>query len=278
MLAFESLGDNCELGLVQRHAGVEPLGLLRFAGTHLSRLIDRLDERLDGVGEIENLSVFLGSDKAPREFLIRESTLGSIYHTFVHEGALDPDALRTRQARQLSFLRRKMLEDLASGEKIWVWRELDCDDPARIWPLMEKLRAFGPNRLLWVTAQDAAHAPGTIERLAPDFIRGYVERLAPYENATDIHCKSWFMVCETAYHAWHPADAASSPVQRAAVVPVPVQAAPVHPAPVHPEPVQADAPPRPLTAFDRLRINPPPATAPAPAPPQTRRWFSWLGL
>jgi len=31
VLQFESIGDNCELGLVQRRAGSEPLGLLRFA-------------------------------------------------------------------------------------------------------------------------------------------------------------------------------------------------------------------------------------------------------
>src|SRR5690242_4928537 len=29
---FESLGDNCEFGLVQRKAGIEPVYLLRFAG------------------------------------------------------------------------------------------------------------------------------------------------------------------------------------------------------------------------------------------------------
>jgi hypothetical protein len=32
VLQFESLGDSCELGLVQRMVGVEPLGMFRFAG------------------------------------------------------------------------------------------------------------------------------------------------------------------------------------------------------------------------------------------------------
>lgn len=46
---FESLGDNCEFGLVQRIGGIEPLGLLRFAGFHipveyrLNRLLDALE-------------------------------------------------------------------------------------------------------------------------------------------------------------------------------------------------------------------------------------------
>ena len=52
-LQFESLGDNCELGLVQRRAGVEPLGLLRFAGAPLRRLITALDARFEGIDDPE---------------------------------------------------------------------------------------------------------------------------------------------------------------------------------------------------------------------------------
>ena len=35
VLDFESVGDNCELGIFQRRVGAEPLGLLRFAGAPL---------------------------------------------------------------------------------------------------------------------------------------------------------------------------------------------------------------------------------------------------
>ena len=51
VLHFESIGDNCELGLVQRRAGAEPLGLLRFAGAPLRSFLralaaDLLDWRM----------------------------------------------------------------------------------------------------------------------------------------------------------------------------------------------------------------------------------------
>ena len=48
---FESLGDNCELGLVQRRAGVEPLGLLRFAGVPLRNLVRGLNARFANIAE-----------------------------------------------------------------------------------------------------------------------------------------------------------------------------------------------------------------------------------
>ncbi len=63
MLRFAALGDNCEFGLVQRQAGAEPLGLLRFAGFHipaerrLGRLIEALDREFEGVGRPETVRV-----------------------------------------------------------------------------------------------------------------------------------------------------------------------------------------------------------------------------
>jgi tetratricopeptide (TPR) repeat protein len=38
LLKFESLGENCEFGLVQRHYGAEPLGLLRWMGAEPDQL------------------------------------------------------------------------------------------------------------------------------------------------------------------------------------------------------------------------------------------------
>ena len=57
MLAFESLGENCDFGLVQRHAGAEPLGIYRFSGTNLYQLLSTLNNEFEGVGELLNFTV-----------------------------------------------------------------------------------------------------------------------------------------------------------------------------------------------------------------------------
>jgi hypothetical protein len=50
--AFESLGEDCELGLAQRHYRTElPLTLLRWAGTTHDKLLHGLRSRFDGLGD-----------------------------------------------------------------------------------------------------------------------------------------------------------------------------------------------------------------------------------
>jgi capsular polysaccharide biosynthesis protein len=216
MIAFESLGDNCEFGLVQRHGGAEPLGLLRFAGiflpieVRLERLVAALNRRFEGLGADETMTVYLEGEPGVREFLVRESSYNLMYHTFVLEGEADVQSVRQRESTRLNFLRRKLLEDLETGAKIWVWKSAATIEFDQILPLLESLRAMGPNTLLWVVEADATHPPGAIERLEPDLIKGYVERFAPYDKATDIRPASWFEVCQNTYEVCYPASLAVS--------------------------------------------------------------------
>lgn len=252
MLAFENLGDNCEFGLVQRRAGVEPLGLLRFAGISLEKLVAALHAKFDGLGSIDTVTVYPHGPE--RELVVHETSLDTSYHTFRSEGDIDANELRQSEANRLGFLRRKLLQDLAAGEKIWVWRELGMTDPARLQPLLDVLRSLGPNILLWVTEADDGHPPGTVESLDPDFIRGYVERLARYENANDIRPASWFEVCENAYKLCHPDQVWTEPTESTVAVPPCV-----------------------LSAMDFLARNPATFRSTAPAHPDKRRnWRSRL--
>jgi hypothetical protein len=254
MLAFESLGDNCEFGLVQRHAGAEPLALFRFAGMSLVKIVAALEAKLEGIGTADTVEVHLAGEPGRREFMVHETWLDTRYHTFIHEGEIDPEELRQREGKRLAFLRRKMLEDLSNGEKIWVWREWGKDDPARLQPLLNVLRSYGSNILLLVVRADDAHPSGTVERLDRDFIKGYVEHLAPYDNATDIRPLAWFEMCENAFALCFPDQ-------------VQVEA----------EKAPSAAPPRQLSAMEFLAANQVPLQ-PVPAPPPARRkgWFARL--
>src|ERR1041385_7120891 len=56
---FESLGDNCEFGFVQRHHGLEPGGLLRWASsTTLDGLVQALECRFAGLYQLDDLSPY----------------------------------------------------------------------------------------------------------------------------------------------------------------------------------------------------------------------------
>ena len=204
MLAFEALGDNCEFGLVQRQAGAEPLGLLRFAGffvpveDRLQRLLRALDCGFEGLGRVETVRVEAAGAEGRREYLVHDSAFELLYHTFQAEGRIDPETLRALEAKKLGFLRRKFFNDLATGEKILVWKSNLSQAEDEIDQLAERLRRFGPNTLLWVAAADADHAAGTAEIGRAGLLKGYVERFAPYDDATDIAYDSWFAMCEKA--------------------------------------------------------------------------------
>jgi hypothetical protein len=251
VVAFESLGDNCEFGLVQRWANAEPLGLFRFAGITFDRLLQGLEDEFSGLGTADTLEIYLAGE-APREYMVHETSLDMTYHTNRNEAQTGPEALRQSEALRLGFLRRKMLADLECGEKIWVWREIAAADAERLRPLVKRLRGFGPNTLLWVVSADEGHAPGTLERLEEGFLKGYVERLAAYADATDISPESWYVMLEKAYYECYPqpAETAEAP---------------------------GPAPARPLPAIEILvqsRAEVQPETPAKPA--QARSWFSRL--
>ena len=214
MLAFEALGDNCEFGLVQRQAGAEPLGLLRFAGffvpveDRLQRLLRALDCGFEGLGRVETVRVEAAGAEGRREYLVHDSAFELLYHTFQAEGRIDPETLRALEAKKLGFLRRKFFNDLATGEKILVWKSNLSQAEDEIDQLAERLRRFGPNTLLWVAAADADHAAGTAEIGRAGLLKGYVERFAPYDDATDIAYDSWFAMCEKARRLWKPSGSA----------------------------------------------------------------------
>ena len=259
MLSFESLGDNCEFGLVQRHAGIEPLGLLRFNGFHvplefrLQKLVTALEKRLDGLGAPGTITVFPEGTSGRRELIVRESVYQFWYHTGIFEGDAELDAQCGRETLRLNFLRRKLFEDLASGDKIWVWKSQPTTHIEQIMPLMESLRRFGPNTMLWIVEADADHAAGTIEPLSPDLIKGYIARFAPYANAADFHFASWLEVCWRADEFRHPER----------YVP-------------EPEDVQEVSSP-PLNAMEALSRNRPPAIATIePASPKFAGFWRWL--
>jgi capsular polysaccharide biosynthesis protein len=205
LLGFESLGDNCDFGFVQRYAGVEPLGLLRFAAIavpedkRLERLVAALESKFDGLGAPGTVSVFLTGELGRRKYMARESVYNLQYHTGVSEGEMTPEELGQREIKRLGFLRRKFIEDLEAGEKIWVWKSTATREADQAKPLLAVLRVLGPNTLLWVVEADETHRPGTVEALEGDLLKGYVERNASYITDLEVSAYSWVETCQSAY-------------------------------------------------------------------------------
>jgi hypothetical protein len=202
MMRFESLGENCELGLVQRHCGAEPLGLFRFASAPFPKLIAALEARFEGLGAADQLEVELSSNGT--EYMVRDHRFGFLYHAWVLAEEMRPEDVHRRELRRLPLLIRKLIEDLSSGEKIFVYHQMD--EPLtgpQAEQLLSALRAYGSGTLLWVELADDDHPPGAAEWVEPGLIKAYVDRFAPGENAHDISLDCWLEICRTAYRLWN---------------------------------------------------------------------------
>jgi hypothetical protein len=207
MNLFRPLGDNCELGLVQRHAGAEPIELLRFAGLYipiehrLHAITDAIAKGFVGLGQPGTVHFEVGDpdDNGKQEFVAQESVYQLRYHTARHVGEIEADRLLQQQAQVLQLWREKFLEDLRAADKVCVWKSNLPQHETDIRNLLAVLRIYGRNSLLWVAQYDADHAPGTVDDLGRGLYKGYITRFAPYDRAYDISLEPWFVMCARAY-------------------------------------------------------------------------------
>jgi hypothetical protein len=215
VLRFESLGDNCEFGLVQRRCGAEPLGLLRFSNIELSHLLRGIRCGFAGLGEPSTMR--LRDDAAKTEYVVDETVYRITYHTFLYKKDVAEDGLLARQSNRLKFLVRKMMEDIRNAEKIFVLKRNRPLQLEEVLPLYATLNEAAANTLLWVVPADEGHPPGSVERVLPGLLRGYVDRFAPPENAPDLSLEVWLEICRNTCRL---VDAGRAGVGAAASVPV----------------------------------------------------------
>jgi hypothetical protein len=176
---FESLGNNCEFGLVQRLNGYDPPGLFRNAGFDSAEVI---------VKAIETSFAEM-FDEGRYEFVLPpywgDWRLDCHVHGIgFHTGILATVELnsadwirKTRESLQtFRFLKRKLLEDLRDEEKIFVFRFNFEVAPELIQRFHAAIRAHGPGWLLHVR-QDPSMPFGWTQRQADGLIVAAIARL-----------------------------------------------------------------------------------------------------
>jgi len=210
LLNFESLGDNCELGLVQRRAGVEPLSMFRFAGAPVRHLIRAMNARFEGMADPEHVRV----QPENGEYMVKLTKYDFIYHAYVKIGEADPDELQKQQVRTVRFLIEKLISDLENASKIMVFRQNEPLLANDLIDLRMALSAYGPATLLWVQEARPGFPAGQVTVIDDRLMIGYVRRLARRDNVPNLDGVSWLTMLRQAY-AMRPV-AAEKPVARPA--------------------------------------------------------------
>jgi hypothetical protein len=193
-MQFESAGRTCEFGMLQRHYGLEPLGLFRWAGSDYNRILLALARDFDGFGEPANTTL----EVRPDEYFIHDTRYAINSHTWVKPSEVEPERMRTMVATRQHFLLRKFREDVASAEKILVRIESHPQTLGQIRLLHQALRRYGPAWLLHVTKAPSPALVGTVELVDDALLVGYLERLGQLPSSWDIHYESWLTVCRRA--------------------------------------------------------------------------------
>ncbi|MEO8714361.1 MAG: hypothetical protein ABI369_05055, partial [Acetobacteraceae bacterium] len=135
------------------------------------------------------------------EYVTQHSLYGFEFHTGMYQGRVDEAALLGKLARErFPLLARMLMEDLATGDKLLVFRAEEAGRDAEASRLLAAIRSRGPASLLWVTlARDAAQV-GTVRRMEDGLLVGYLDRLAPLRDARALSFEAWLSIC-TAAHA-----------------------------------------------------------------------------
>ncbi len=188
LMEFESLGDTCEFGIVQRRYGAEPIGLLRWTSTPLEHLVTALDSDFAGVGEPAHTVITVSADG---EYTSYDGRYHMNAHTFTLETAEPVERFTMQYLKRMRYLCRKLLDDLATGDKVFVYKSEQGVTDAEARALFAAMRRHGPARLLCVRLQTAAHPTGTLIPLEDGLFMGHIDRF----STVDINVDVWIELC-----------------------------------------------------------------------------------
>ena len=206
LMRFESLGgadrQGCEFGLLQRDAGAEPLGLLRWSSIEPDELVLALQEKFVGIGEPEQTVIEVHPSGHSEEYVTHDTRYGMLMHTGMSPDSIAKDKAMGVFGRRLQFLANKLIGDLEAGEKIFVYRMVTRDlTYSEVHRLHAAVRSYGDGKLLYVRYEDADHPNGTVELVKPGLLIGYIDRFAFDRSGKRLGSAtaSWLTLCRQAF-------------------------------------------------------------------------------
>jgi|GEM_PF-5037514 len=192
---FELIAGNCDMGLAMRQFGFESLSLLKFAGAIAAVAVRGIDTDFEGIGEQLSADI---ANNPPAEWMVNDK-FGLRYHTGQSSRTVSEEQVIASQRRSAKFMRRKLLEDLEDGEKIFVYADHHAVRPLEAaLPLFLALNRHRPNRMLWVCLGEGGNR-GHVHEVLPGLARATIDRFAPPLAAGHISVAGWLTVL---YNAW----------------------------------------------------------------------------
>lgn len=202
--SIESIGRNCEFGLIQRQKfGLERSGLLRWAGSaDPHKLAMAFSERFGRL--TDNMTGRPGPADQPPEkqnWLLLDDAYGVEFHTDEPCLKVSVEKAVERSRPRLRRLAELLLDGIAADERMFLYSDKDLF-AADVEPLIAAFRSVGPATLLLVDANRAF--PGGVSAWpgAKNVLLGCVPSLTRLNSAIDYHWDYWPQMLTRAYELW----------------------------------------------------------------------------
>ncbi len=208
---FESLGGGgadgntaygCELGFFQRHFKIEPLSLLRWSGLSLPSLTRALEADFAGIGAPE--ATVLRARPNASDWAMVDTTYDIFCdHTHLERSLVPEQQAHAMMCQRMSFLSRKLTEDLEDGDKLFVYRYAEpLPADAELTRLAAAVNRFGRNVLFFVCRAGGGDAPLSIRRVHDGLMLGFIDWFAPDRPAFPCNVAGWTRLCQDAHAEW----------------------------------------------------------------------------
>jgi hypothetical protein len=188
MLRFASLGDNCELGVVQRDHQANAMDLLRWAATPVGVLLRLLDEDFQGIGD--NLTV----RPAGPAYWVTNDHYGFKWHDWTRAEKASIEVIAQREARRLPAMAAKLRKEMREGSRIFVVKQArHVMSQALAERVHQAMGANGQPILLYVNQG----APVSVTEVAPRLFSGTIPEFAnPGRVPSTTRTADWTALCQ----------------------------------------------------------------------------------
>ena len=201
---YESMGGGsfaknrsygCEFGLFQRRSDFESVSFLRWCSIQPAPLLLGLKNRFDAIDDVTRLRM---RRDGPRDWNAIQEKYGMFAaHTGLSYAEHSEEQARAKYHRALVFLRDKFLEDLATSDKIFVYRVGDgALAPDEVQNLAAAVHGYGGRPMLYVKV-DEAH-PFEVSRVNEALLVGTIDRFAVVNDLSRHNDTGWEKVCRAA--------------------------------------------------------------------------------
>jgi hypothetical protein len=142
---FESIGCDCEFGLVQRTLNYEPMTLLRWSSINLHSLVRMIDDDFKDLKNIDTYDIDRNDDL---EYMVTNTSYHLWSHTDTRHDTSKSELIES-SFKRINYLQRQFVKEAKNNKKIYVHKSKSITTE-EMQLLYNAMKSLGADRILFV--------------------------------------------------------------------------------------------------------------------------------